>query len=62
MKKMDIKTANLLIKSPFLLKMVNYLEKREELTSQERKDWIIFALNFLSPQFEDDNIKPLIKK
>ncbi|MCE8164003.1 MAG: hypothetical protein I3273_05150 [Candidatus Moeniiplasma glomeromycotorum] len=61
MKKIDPKVANALIKSPFLLKVFNYLEK-EKLTGNEKKNWIVFSANFLSPQFEDDNLEPLVKK
>jgi hypothetical protein len=61
MKKNDPKMADSLIKSPFLLSVFNHLEKKN-LTGNEKKNWIIFSANFLSPQFEDDNIEPLVKK
>jgi hypothetical protein len=46
-----------------LLSMLNHLEKKK-LTGNEKKNWINFSVNFLSPQFEDDNvnINPLVKK
>ncbi|KLL01653.1 MAG: aspartyl/glutamyl-tRNA(Asn/Gln) amidotransferase subunit B [Mycoplasmataceae bacterium RC_NB112A] len=60
-KETDTKTADFLIENTFLLKIFNFLEEKI-LAREEKKNWIVFSHNFLSPKFREDEIEILIKK
>ncbi|MCE8164058.1 MAG: Asp-tRNA(Asn)/Glu-tRNA(Gln) amidotransferase subunit GatB [Candidatus Moeniiplasma glomeromycotorum] len=53
-KEIDLQTANKLLKSPFLLKIFNFLAKKKKWESKGSKNWTTFYLNYLSPQSVSD--------
>ena len=61
-KEVDIKAANTLIKSPLLMKILDFLEKKGKFELKESKNWTVFYLNYLSPNFESGDASQFIKK
>lgn len=62
LKLFDLKSAQEVIKTPDLLKILNFLEKKEIFESKEIKYWVVFYANYLSPFFEDKGKDFFVKK